>query len=105
MTPDDLPPVEGNPEADPNWTPPIVHEPVPVAGRRQTKTVDVTTIPAPNVVNGHIVVPISNGIKYTVNDKVIEGAVPISKATKVKAVAADGFKFAKGLTQTFNLKP
>lgn len=105
----DLPPVEGNPEADPNYTPPIVMDTDPTATPAPAsvgKQVEVTRIPEPVLTGGRVVFPNAYGVDYTVDDNVVRGALPIKKDEELKVVASvqPGFKFGKGLKRTFNLK-
>ena len=86
-------------------TPPIVHEPV-VAAPEATpgKEVEIARIPTPVMTGGRLVFPNAYGVDYTVDEEVVRGAMPHTKDLKVVAVARPGYRFAKGLTRTFNLK-
>ena len=106
--PVDLPPVEVNPEEDPNHTPPVPQEdslpdePTPRKGN--AKEIEISRVPSPTLTGGRVVYPGAYGFDYTVDDDRVTGGHPMKGDLKVVAVARPGFRFAKGLTRTFNLK-
>ena len=86
-------------------TPPIVHEPVATVSEATTgKEVEITRVPTPVMTGGRLVFPNAHGVDYTVDEEVVRGAMPHTKDLKVVAAARPGYRFAKGLTRTFNLK-
>lgn len=104
----ETPPLEPGQELEAETTPPILlPETVPeVAPTPMDKrTVEVTRIPSPIVIGKLVVFPRAHGVDYTVNDRVRTQAENMRGGKmKVKAVPKQGYTFAKGLKQTFNLE-
>lgn len=87
-------------------TEPTLPEPAPVVqpAAPQGQTVEVTRIPPPIVIGKLVVFPKAYGVDYTVNDTIRTQAETMRGGKmRVKAVPKEGYSFAKGLKQTFNL--
>lgn len=103
----ETPPLEPGQEKEAETTPPILPETAPTVAPtpHADRTVEVTRIPPPIVIGKLVVFPRAHGVDYTVNDKVRTQAENMRGGKmKVKAVPKQGYTFAKGLKQTFNLE-
>lgn len=102
----EVPPLEPGQEEEAAETPPVVlpetvpSTPTPTA----TRQVEVTRIPPPVVVGNLVIFPRAHGVDYTIDGNVQIKAISTTKALKVKAAPKEGYKFAKGLKQTFNVE-